>query len=110
MASDNYGYADETSPATDESTHDESTPHEDKDEMEDKDEGETALIPKSLGAGKPFKAGDEIVLEIVHEYEAEYEVKYAKEKKAEDKPKRSQMDESNDALEKMGKPAEMGGY
>lgn len=45
----------------------------------DKDESEsqTALIPKSLGRGKPFEVGDEIVLEIVGVHEAEYEVKYA---------------------------------
>lgn len=109
MPSDYYGESDEASAMPE--GHDESTPHADKEGMEDEHDegGETALIPKSLGAGKPFKAGDEIVLEIVREYEAEYEVRYAKEKKGKDEPKRSQMDESTGAMDKMAKPA-MGGY
>lgn len=46
----------------------------------DKDEGsETALIPKSLLAGKQFKPGDEVVLRIVRDYEDEVEVEYATE-------------------------------
>lgn len=40
----------------------------------------TALIPKSLLAGKDFKPGEEIVLQIVSMHENEVEVKYASEK------------------------------
>ena len=43
-------------------------------------EGETALIPKTLLAGKKFDVGDEVVLEIVHDHGDEVEVKYAPEK------------------------------
>lgn len=47
-----------------------------------KDEyGETALIPKRLLAGKEFKPGEEIVLEIVKLHGEEVEVRYASEHK-----------------------------
>lgn len=42
--------------------------------------GETALIPKSLLAGKEFKPGEEVVLKIVHIFDDEVEVQYAPEK------------------------------
>lgn len=48
-----------------------------------KEEGETALLPKSILAGKEFKPGDEVVLKIVHMYEDEVEVAYASEKEPE---------------------------
>lgn len=44
-----------------------------------KDESATALIPKSLLAGKDFQPGDEVVLKVVHIFEDEVEVEYAKE-------------------------------
>jgi hypothetical protein len=54
-------------------------------EASDKDEmgGETALIPKSLLAGKEFNPGDEVVLKIVHDHGDEIEVQYATEKPGE---------------------------
>lgn len=94
---DNYGMdSDEAAPSMAQD-HDESKPHEDK------DEGETssALLPKTLMAGKDFKPGDEIVLKIDHIYEDEFEVSYASEKS--DKPKKpmSTMDEADGAMDKM---------
>lgn len=47
-------------------------------ERKDADEGETALLPKSILAGKEFKVGEEVVLKIVRMYEDEVEVEYAK--------------------------------
>ena len=104
MPQDFYGEGDEgASTATAE--HDESVPHDDKDGMEDKDEGETALIPKALLAGKDFKPGEEVVFKVVHLFEDEVEISYSNGKeKPEEKPK-SQMEQSGDALEKLGKPA-----
>ncbi len=59
-------------------------------EREDtEDVAETALLPKSILAGKDFKPGDELVLEVVHLYDDEVEVKYASaepEKEEEAKP------------------------
>lgn len=48
---------------------------------EDRDEGaeQTALLPKSILAGKDFKPGDEVVLKVVHIYDDEVEVEYASE-------------------------------
>jgi hypothetical protein len=40
-------------------------------------EGETALLPKTILAGKEFKPGDEVVLKVVHLYDDEVEVAYA---------------------------------
>jgi len=108
MPQDFYGEGDESSASP--KGHDESTPHEDKDGMEDKDEGQTALVPKAWFMGKKFSVGEEFVGEIVHEYEDEIEVKYATGEKEKSAKPKSQMDQSNDALERMGKPAEMGGY
>ena len=102
---DYYGEGDESeTPA-----HDESVPHEDKDGMEDKDEGQTALVPKAWFMGKKFSVGEEFVGEIVHEYEDELEVKYATGNKEKSEKPKSQMDQSGDALEKIGKPMD-GGY
>jgi hypothetical protein len=50
-------------------------------------EAPTALIPKSLLAGKKFNPGDEVVLQIVAEHGEEVEVKYAPEKPEEDETK-----------------------
>jgi hypothetical protein len=40
-------------------------------------EGATALLPKSILAGKKFQPGDEIVLKVVRLYDDEVEVEYA---------------------------------
>lgn len=56
------------------------------DEGEAKEEqgaGESALIPKSLLAGKEFKPGDELVLKIRALHGDEVEVEYATEEKTE---------------------------
>ena len=41
------------------------------------DDGETALLPKSILAGKEFHPGDEVVLRIVEMYEDQVAVQYA---------------------------------
>lgn len=53
-------------------------------EEEKSPSGETTLIPKSMGMGKPFKVGDEIVLKIVAVHDDQFEVEYASEKGAEE--------------------------
>lgn len=56
-------------------------PSPDEGEGKEKDMGgETALIPKSLLAGKDFQVGEEVVLKIVHDHGDEVEVEYASEK------------------------------
>ena len=65
-------------------------PGDDSDEMfgdgpkQKMDEGdgmdEEGLLPKSLMAGKEWKVGDEIMLEITHIGEKDFGVKYASEK------------------------------
>lgn len=73
-------------------------------EKPESEEGDqTALIPKTLFAGKDFKVGDEIVLKIVHLYEDEAEVEYASEPSKEEKPK-STMEEAEGGLDRMAKP------
>jgi hypothetical protein len=42
-------------------------------------QSETALLPKSILAGKEFKPGDELALKVVHIYNDEVEVQYASE-------------------------------
>lgn len=57
------------------------------DKMSDDDkgsEGETALLPKTILAGKEFKPGDEVVLKIVAMHGDEVEVAYATEEGSED--------------------------
>lgn len=67
-------------------------------EMEGEESAETtALLPKSILAGKDFKPGDRVILRVVHLYDDEVEVAYAKE---EPKPKKSMMDESEEGMDK----------
>jgi len=70
---------------------------------EEDDNMPTALIPKSLLAGKDFKPGDEIVFKIVHLYDDEAEIAYATEKKSKDDSGESdrgdEMDNSMKSLE-----------
>lgn len=56
-----------------------SAPAQDPENRDDANQP-TALIPKSLLAGKDFKVGDEIVLKIVALHEEDAEVEYAPEK------------------------------
>lgn len=74
-----------------------------------KDEGETtALLDKSILAGKPFEVGDEVVLKIVAMHDNEIEVAYAPEKphdeEAEKKGEMSSMKEPAMANESGGNP------
>lgn len=52
--------------------------HENKPEEES--ESATGILPKSLMAGKDFKVGEEIVLQITRIGENDFEVKYASDK------------------------------
>lgn len=49
------------------------------DEKEKSEVGQTALLPKSILAGRDFEPGDEVVLKVTHVYENEVAVEYAKE-------------------------------
>lgn len=69
------------------------------DESKEDEGGDSALLPKSLMAGKDFKPGDEIVLEVVKVYGDEFEVRYAQEKKP--KSEKPAMDESMDSMNAM---------
>lgn len=100
---DYYGESDEAIASAE--GHDEGG--EDKEGIED--QGETALVPKSMFMGKELKPDDEFIFKIVKDHGEEVEIKYATGKE-EEKPKRSQMEQSGDSLEKMGKPADMVGY
>ena len=46
-------------------------------EPEAKSDGQTAILPKSILAGKDFKVGEEVVLKIVAMHENDVEVEYA---------------------------------
>lgn len=59
-------------------------------------ESPTALIPKSLLAGKKFNPGDEIMLQIVAEHGEEVEVKYAPEKPEEPSETKSETEITTD--------------
>ena len=52
------------------------SPPESESAGDEKSMAETALLPKSLLAGSDCKAGDKIILKIVHEYGDEIEVAY----------------------------------
>lgn len=97
MYSDNPG-GDETSKSPSPDT---SSPPERK----DADEGETALLPKSILAGKDFAVGEEVVLKIVRMYEDEIEVEYAKDKGGD-----SENEDMAKAHSEMDSMAKEGGY
>lgn len=71
--------------------------------------GETALIPKSLLAGKEFQPGEEVVFQIVHIYEDEVEIQYATYEPKKEKGS-SPMEESESQLDEMAVSGEGGGY
>ncbi len=73
----------------------------DKDSPKEEEEGTTALLPKSILAGKEFKPGDEVVLKVVHLFDDEVEVSYATEKAGE-KEEGSEMSKSMGKMESMG--------
>lgn len=63
---------------------DQSQVSEDDGGEEKKDMGVTALLPKTILAGKKFDVGEEVVLKIVHDHGDEIEVEYAPEKGEDD--------------------------
>lgn len=56
--------------------------------------GETALLPKSILAGKEFRPGEEVVLKIVRVHDDEVEVEYAPEK-----PKESESEQEPESAD-----------
>lgn len=70
------------------------------DKPEDQGE-ETALLPKSILAGKEFKVGDEVVLKITAMHEDQIEVAYATEKSdSEETPEPRSTGNSMDRMQK----------
>lgn len=97
-----YPASDESAPDTAESAAPEGGEGDPENQPE---EGETALLPKSILAGKEFNPGDEVVLKIVRINEDEVEVSYAKSDKGGKTGGRSQMDQATDGLASMAEPA-----
>src|SRR5574342_368805 len=80
----------------------ETPPSGGENEREDtEDVAETALLPKSILAGKDFKPGDELVLEVVHLYDDEVEVKYASAKHEEEEETEPGMMSADDEIDGM---------
>lgn len=71
-----------------------------QDDTEERAEGETALVPKSLFAGKAPEVGDTVSLKVVHIYEDEIEVEPETEEKEESG---SAMDEAMNGMGEMAK-------
>lgn len=87
----------------------EATGPEEGQENEHDESGETALLPKSILAGKEFRPGEEVVLTIVRVHDDEVEVEYASEKpETENKSEGMSADEEIDGMA-MDKPM-MKGY
>lgn len=82
MPEDMYGGMDDSAPGSSAAM---PAPEDGAEKPDDKMDGETALIPKSLLAGKDFQVGEEVVLKIVHDHGDEVEVEYAPEKPDEGK-------------------------
>lgn len=82
------------------------TPPTETNKDEQEPEGETALLPKSILAGKEFKPGEEVVLKIVHLYDDEVEVEYAKD---EADSNSNEKEDSPEMAGAMGKLSAMGG-
>lgn len=88
---------DSASPSSSEGDEKDTKSKEDK-----KDDMPTALIPKSLLAGKDFKPGEEIVFKIVHLYDDEVEIEYASSsKKEKDESSDSDSEEMSSAMDRM---------
>ena len=89
---------DSSAPSSAESDEKDAKPKEDKN-----DDMPTALVPKSLLAGKDFKPGEEIVFKIVHLYDDEVEIEYASSSKKDNKDEYSDSDseEMSSAMDRM---------
>lgn len=73
----------------------------------DKAEGETALLPKSMFAGKEINPGDEFVFKVVRLYEDEVEIEYAPEKPHDEEMEgKPAMQESMGGMDKMASMGE----
>lgn len=107
MADENDSYypEDDSAPstATDESPAPEGEDGDDQPKDGEKMEGETALLPKSILAGKDFKPGEEVVLKVVHLYDDEVEVAYATGKDEDENVNKGEPTPAMDeAMDKMG--------
>lgn len=65
------------------------------------EEGETALLPKSILAGKKFEVGEEVIFKIVHEYDDEIEVEYAHDESKENESENPDMAAAHSEMDKM---------
>lgn len=72
-------------------------------------QGPTALVPKSLLAGKDFKPGEEVVFKIVRMLDDEVEVAYAPEKPGGESKGPSADEEIDTMAGGGGNPGGMGG-
>lgn len=73
-----------------------------KGDEDEKDEGVTALLPKSILAGKEFQPGEEVVLKIVHIYDDEVEVAYATGEESDEKEEGGDSPTMKKAMSSMG--------
>jgi len=85
------------------------TPKSSEGGEDEKDMGETALLPKTILAGKKFNPGDEVVLKIVHLYDDEVEVAYATDKHDESMHDDESMEGAQKKLGMMGSDMTGGG-
>jgi hypothetical protein len=69
-----------------------------------KSEGQSALLPKSILAGKEFKPGEEIVLKIEHIFDDEVEVSYSYGDEKEGKDEGESDGEGEPAMADKGEP------
>jgi hypothetical protein len=78
----------------------------DADPSEDQEHETSALLPKSILAGKDFKVGEEVVLKIDAIHDDEIEVSYATGKSKEPDADESAMDTAKGGLDSYAKTPE----
>lgn len=93
--------ADESPPAADTSSEDNQQGTESNDEV-----GETALVPKSILAGKELQPGDTVTFKVVHLYDDEIALRPVSESKEEETESMS----ANDEIDAMANMPQKGMY
>lgn len=94
MANDAMGYSDMSSPSTAQEGDEKPMDGEQEEEHET-----SALLPKSILAGKEFKVGEEVVLKIVSMHDDEIEVEYS-EGKPDKSESMTEMDKSKSSMDR----------
>src|SRR5512139_1764347 len=98
MATDYYPETEDTAASAPAAPDTSGTDSEQKPESDTEDLGETALVPKSILAGKTLQPGDTVTFKVVHLYDDEVELRPESESKEEEETESMSASEEIDSM------------